>query len=58
MEQPGAQARGDSGSGERIACLWCGSEHVERIGEFAAQLMTEQWFCLDCNSPFEWIRKR
>jgi transposase-like protein len=58
MEQPGTPAYGDPGTGERIACLWCGSEHVERIGEFASQLMTEQWFCLDCNSPFEWIRKR
>jgi hypothetical protein len=41
-----------------VSCIWCESTHVERIGEFGPGLMTEQWICLDCHSPFEWIRKR
>jgi len=41
-----------------VTCSWCGSENVERIGEFGPGLMTEQWICLDCHGPFEWIRKR
>jgi hypothetical protein len=56
--EPGTPADGDLSAGEGIACVWCGSTNVERLGEFAAQLMTEQWYCLDCHSPFEWIRKR
>lgn len=41
-----------------MTCVWCGSKEVERIGEFGPGLMTEQWMCLGCRSPFEWIRKR
>ena len=29
---------------------------VERIGEWGPALLTEQYMCLDCRSPFEWIR--
>ena len=41
-----------------MTCVWCGSERVERVGEFGPGLMTGQWICLSCKSPFEWIRKR
>lgn len=41
-----------------MTCVWCGSTKVERVGEFGPGLMTEQWICLSCKSPFEWIRKR
>jgi hypothetical protein len=58
MEKPGAPADGDSRDGDVVTCTWCGSTNVERIGEFGPGLMTEQWMCLDCRSPFEWIRKR
>jgi hypothetical protein len=59
MEKPGTPAGGDSGNdGDDVTCSWCGSKSVERIGEFGPGLMTEQWMCLDCRSPFEWIRKR
>ncbi len=56
MEQAGAAAA-DS-SGDRVTCPWCESTDVERIGEFGPGLMTEQYFCRTCHSPFEWIRKR
>lgn len=43
---------------EPVSCPWCGSRQVERIGEWGPQLLAEQWMCLDCRSPFEWIRRR
>ena len=43
---------------DAVACPWCSSIEVERIGEFGPGLMTEQWMCRSCKSPFEWIRKR
>jgi transposase-like protein len=58
MEQPGAPSDGEPGRGEPVTCPWCESENVERIGEFGPGLMTEQWMCLRCRSPFELIRKR
>ena len=58
VEQPGTPAEGRAGAGDDVACPWCGSVEVERLGEFGPGLMTEQWICLVCKSPFEWIRKR
>lgn len=43
---------------EPVRCTWCGSDQVERIGEWGPQLLTEQYVCLSCRSPFEWIRRR
>ena len=58
MEQSGTPSNGEPGTGEVVTCPWCESANVERIGEFGPGLMTEQWMCLECRSPFEWIRKR
>ena len=58
MEQPGAPAEEPAGAGDSVTCPWCGSVEVERLGEYGPGLMTEQWMCLACRSPFEWIRKR
>jgi DNA-directed RNA polymerase subunit RPC12/RpoP len=41
-----------------VRCPWCGSADVEQLGEYGPGLMTAQFFCLDCHSAFEWIRKR
>lgn len=40
------------------ACPWCDSPDVEKVGSYATLLMTEQWFCRSCASPFERIRHR
>jgi transposase-like protein len=56
LEQAGAAAADSADDG--VTCLWCGSTDVERLGEFGPGLMTEQYFCRTCHSPFEWIRKR
>ena len=39
-------------------CPWCGGVDTARIGDAGSLLMTEQWFCDDCSSAFEVIRKR
>jgi hypothetical protein len=41
-----------------VTCVWCESGDVERLGDFGPGLMTEQWFCRACRSPFELVRKR
>jgi hypothetical protein len=38
-------------------CPWCGSRATERIGEWGPQLLTEQWMCRDCRTPYERIRR-
>ena len=38
-------------------CPWCGSRETERIGEWGPQLLTEQWMCDGCRTPFERIRR-
>lgn len=58
VEQSRAPLDDDADVDGPVTCVWCGSERVERVGEFGPGLMTEQWICLSCKSPFEWIRKR
>jgi len=43
---------------ETVRCTWCESDRVEKVGEWGPQLLAEQWMCLSCRSPFEWIRRR
>jgi hypothetical protein len=58
MERSGTPSDEGDGDGDAVTCVWCESTNVERLGEFGPGLMTEQWMCLECHSPFEWIRKR
>jgi hypothetical protein len=39
------------------SCPWCGSALTKRIGEWGPQLLTEQFMCLECHTPFERIRR-
>ena len=57
LEQPGATP-GDDRGGDGVSCVWCASTEVERLGEFGPGLMTEQWYCNACRSPFELIKER
>ena len=57
LEQPGAPPRDDGGS-DCVSCLWCEAREVERLAEFGPGLMTEQWYCRVCRSPFELIKER
>jgi transposase-like protein len=60
LEPPPATPRGltEPAQAEPVRCPWCNSTEVERIGAWASQLLTEQYMCRACHSPFEWIRKR
>lgn len=55
--EPVATSSGVIGDGARALCPWCGSERVERIAAFGPQLISEQYMCLDCRSPFERIKR-
>jgi DNA-directed RNA polymerase subunit RPC12/RpoP len=58
MEPPSTSSdRPNSDAGE-MSCPWCGSKRVERLGAFGPQLMSAQYMCLSCHSPFERIRQR
>jgi len=55
MEQPAAAAGVNPDDGR--TCPWCGSRETEQIGEWGPQLLTEQWICRACRTPFERIRR-
>ena len=52
--EPAPASPGDDG----LTCPWCGSADVEQIGAYGSLLMTAQWYCNACHSPFERIRHR
>jgi transposase-like protein len=37
-------------------CPFCGSPDVEPMALFGSQLMTQQFYCRDCRTPFERVR--
>jgi hypothetical protein len=41
-----------------VTCPWCGSTEVAQVRDFGSLMMTSQWFCEGCGSPFERIRLR
>ncbi|HSK89952.1 MAG TPA: hypothetical protein VK875_01435 [Euzebyales bacterium] len=41
-----------------MTCPWCGTADVEQIAAYGSLLMTAQWFCNACRSPFERVRHR
>jgi C4-type Zn-finger protein len=53
--EPPAAAAGDD---DRVTCPWCGSADVTEVAPYGTLLMTAQWFCEACGSPFERIRHR
>lgn len=52
--EPAAAPAGD----DELTCPWCGSDDVHQLRELGSLLMTSQWFCEACGSPFERIRRR
>jgi hypothetical protein len=41
-----------------VTCPWCSSTDVAQVRDFGSLLMTSQWFCDACGSPFERIKLR
>ena len=47
---PGAPGR------EEVACPFCSSADVELLALFGSQLLTDQYYCRACHTPFEHLR--
>lgn len=62
MSEPGeprgaAQVRGGARAGRSaVRCPFCGAEDAEPFALFGSQLLTEQWYCRTCRTPFERIK--
>lgn len=41
---------------ETIICPFCQSYEVEPLSMFGAQLLTDQYYCRACHTPFEHVR--
>lgn len=42
--------------GAVITCPFCGSEETELFSLFGQQLLTAQYYCRACRTPFERVR--
>ncbi len=42
--------------GLSVTCPYCGSEETEFFSLFGAQLLTAQYYCRTCHTPFEQIK--
>ena len=43
-------------TGQEITCPFCGSADVELLALFGSQLLTDQYYCRACRTPFEHLR--
>jgi DNA-directed RNA polymerase subunit RPC12/RpoP len=39
-----------------VSCPFCGSADVELLALFGSQLLTDQYYCRACHTPFEHLR--
>lgn len=39
-----------------ISCPFCGSENTELLSLFGQQLLTVQYYCHSCRTPFERVK--
>lgn len=39
-----------------VSCPFCGSAEVELLALFGSQLLTDQYYCRACHTPFEHLR--
>ncbi len=40
----------------QVLCPFCGSTNTELLSLFGQQLLTVQYYCNDCHTPFERIK--
>jgi ring-1,2-phenylacetyl-CoA epoxidase subunit PaaD len=40
----------------KVACPYCGSTETELFSLFGQQLLTVQYYCNRCRTPFEYIK--
>jgi DNA-directed RNA polymerase subunit RPC12/RpoP len=41
---------------QTITCPYCGSTHTELFSLFGQQLLTVQYYCQTCRTPFEHVK--
>ncbi|WP_069804885.1 PaaD-like zinc ribbon domain-containing protein [Thermogemmatispora onikobensis] len=51
-----AKAEEHSPSTGRARCPFCGSTETELFSLFGQQLLTAQYYCNRCHTPFEYIK--
>ena len=60
MRQPDDQATSSAAAripGARApACPFCGAADAELLSLFGSQLLTEQYYCRTCHTPFEYVK--
>jgi ring-1,2-phenylacetyl-CoA epoxidase subunit PaaD len=43
-------------SAANVTCPYCGSTHTELFSLFGQQLLTVQFYCQTCHTPFEHVK--
>jgi DNA-directed RNA polymerase subunit RPC12/RpoP len=43
-------------SGSQVTCPYCGSTDAELFSLFGQQLLTVQYYCQTCHTPFEHVK--
>lgn len=52
----GAPGQPADTSATAVSCPFCGSADVELLSLFGSQLLTDQYYCRTCHTPFEHLR--
>jgi DNA-directed RNA polymerase subunit RPC12/RpoP len=47
---------GSSATPPAVTCPYCRSTNTELFSMFGQQLLTEQYYCNNCRTPFEYIK--
>jgi len=42
--------------GRQVVCPYCGSQNTELFSLFGQQLLTVQYYCNECHTPFEHVK--
>jgi hypothetical protein len=50
------QEEGQEREQPAVICPFCGSAEVELLALFGSQLLTDQYYCRACHTPFEHLR--
>lgn len=40
-----------------VVCPFCGGRSTRPLATFGSLLMTSQYYCDDCKTTFEWVRR-
>ena len=51
-----SQREGGQGASALTRCPFCGSADVELLALFGSQLLTDQYYCRACRTPFEHLK--